>query len=126
VKTEPNTLLFSRLLKLARLPSVIVNAFAHTAEISETCGLALMDAWEDPSGNAADDGRDGRSLGAADWRTACRVSVHVAPGEDAVDKFVGVLCVVNSRADRLHSHVSRTVAPCGQHVVSCIDKNGQP
>jgi ParB family chromosome partitioning protein len=38
----------SRLLKLARLPTVIVDAFASPAEICEGWGLDLMDALEDP------------------------------------------------------------------------------
>jgi len=38
----------SRLLKLARLPSVIVNAFPSSNEIHEGWGLDLMEAWETP------------------------------------------------------------------------------
>lgn len=38
----------SRLLKLARLPTVIVDAFASPAEICEGWGLDLIDALEDP------------------------------------------------------------------------------
>lgn len=38
----------SRLLKLARLPSVIVAAFARPLDILEGWGLDLANAWEDP------------------------------------------------------------------------------
>jgi ParB family chromosome partitioning protein len=38
----------SRLLRLAQLPSVIVNAFPSPLEICETWGPKLMDLWEDP------------------------------------------------------------------------------
>jgi ParB family chromosome partitioning protein len=38
----------SRLLKLARLPSVIVSAFASPCEICEGWGLDIIDALEDP------------------------------------------------------------------------------
>jgi ParB family chromosome partitioning protein len=38
----------SRLLKLARLPTVIVDAFANPAEICEGWGLELINALEDP------------------------------------------------------------------------------
>ena len=38
----------SRLLKLARLPSVVVDAFRSPAEICEGWGLDLMDALDDP------------------------------------------------------------------------------
>jgi ParB family chromosome partitioning protein len=38
----------SRLLKLAKLPAVIVSAFAHPADICERWGLELLDAMEDP------------------------------------------------------------------------------
>lgn len=38
----------SRLLKLARLPSVIVNAFSCTVDICENWGLELIEIWEDP------------------------------------------------------------------------------
>lgn len=37
----------SRLLKLARLPSVLVSAFQSPLEICETWGTRLMDLWED-------------------------------------------------------------------------------
>jgi len=38
----------SRLLRLARLPSVIVNAFTSPLDICETWGLDLIDAMDDP------------------------------------------------------------------------------
>jgi ParB family transcriptional regulator, chromosome partitioning protein len=38
----------SRLLKLARLPSVVVSAFGSGAQIRETWGLELIDALDDP------------------------------------------------------------------------------
>jgi ParB family chromosome partitioning protein len=38
----------SRLIRLARLPSVILNAFASPLEICETWGRDIMDALEDP------------------------------------------------------------------------------
>lgn len=38
----------SRLLRLAKLPSVIVNAFASPLEMREAWGLAIMDALDDP------------------------------------------------------------------------------
>jgi ParB family chromosome partitioning protein len=38
----------SRLLRLAKLPSVILNAFANPLEICEAWGLDIMDALEDP------------------------------------------------------------------------------
>jgi ParB family chromosome partitioning protein len=38
----------SRLLRLAKLPSVILNAFASPLEIRESWGLDLMDALDDP------------------------------------------------------------------------------
>jgi ParB family transcriptional regulator, chromosome partitioning protein len=38
----------SRLLRLARLPAVIVNAFRSPAEIRENWGLKLIDALDDP------------------------------------------------------------------------------
>src|SRR5687768_17678353 len=37
----------SRLLKLAKLPSVVVSAFATPLDILETWGLALAEAWAD-------------------------------------------------------------------------------
>src|SRR5688572_27609927 len=37
----------SRLLKLARLPSVVINAFASPNEINEMWGVDLADAWND-------------------------------------------------------------------------------
>jgi ParB family chromosome partitioning protein len=39
----------SRLLKIARLPSVIIDAFGKPAEILEAWGLELMEALEDPA-----------------------------------------------------------------------------
>jgi ParB family chromosome partitioning protein len=36
-----------RLLKLSRLPSVVVGAFAHQADILEGWGIELAEAWED-------------------------------------------------------------------------------
>jgi ParB family transcriptional regulator, chromosome partitioning protein len=42
----------SRLLKLARLPSAIVAAFESPTDISETWGLSLMDALDDPKRRA--------------------------------------------------------------------------
>lgn len=38
----------SRLLKIARLPSLIVNAFGSATDICESWGLNLMDMWDDP------------------------------------------------------------------------------
>lgn len=38
----------SRILRLARLPSVIVNAFGSPLDICETWGLSLIDALDDP------------------------------------------------------------------------------
>lgn len=38
----------SRLLKLARLPSVIVNAFGQATDICEGWGLELLESWDDP------------------------------------------------------------------------------
>jgi hypothetical protein len=42
----------SKLLKLARLPSVVVSAFESPMDISETWGLDLAEAWEDPARRA--------------------------------------------------------------------------
>lgn len=42
----------SRALKLASLPSVIVNAFADATEIRESWGVSLADALEDPKARA--------------------------------------------------------------------------
>src|SRR5581483_3346868 len=39
----------SRLLKFARLPSIIASAFTTPLEIREGWGLELVDAWEDPA-----------------------------------------------------------------------------
>ena len=39
----------SRLLKLARLPSVVVDAFGAPEELRETWGLEIMDALDDPA-----------------------------------------------------------------------------
>lgn len=39
----------SRLLRLAKLPSVILNAFASSLEIRESWGLDIMDALDDPN-----------------------------------------------------------------------------
>jgi ParB/RepB/Spo0J family partition protein len=38
----------SRLLKLSKLPAVVVSAFAHPSDISERWGLELLEAMEDP------------------------------------------------------------------------------
>ena len=43
----------SRLLRIARLPSVVVGAFASVTDICETWGLALADGWEDPQRQSA-------------------------------------------------------------------------
>ena len=43
----------SRLLKLAKLPSVVVNAFGSTINIRERWGLDLIEMWEDPQKRAA-------------------------------------------------------------------------
>lgn len=43
----------SRLLKIARLPSVVIGAFASPADILERWGLELSDAWSDPRQRAA-------------------------------------------------------------------------
>lgn len=43
----------SRLLKLARLPSIVVDAFASPADICETWGLDLADALDQPEHRAA-------------------------------------------------------------------------
>jgi ParB family transcriptional regulator, chromosome partitioning protein len=43
----------SRLLKLARLPSIVVDAFASPADICETWGLELAEALEQPEHRAA-------------------------------------------------------------------------
>jgi ParB family chromosome partitioning protein len=45
LKISPSVV--SKLLKLARLPAVIVNAFATPGDIPEGWGLELMDAWDD-------------------------------------------------------------------------------
>lgn len=39
----------SRLMRMAQLPSVLVNAFASPLDICESWGLALMDIWENPA-----------------------------------------------------------------------------
>lgn len=39
----------SRLLRIARLPSVVLNAFRSPLEIAEDWGLQLADAWDDPT-----------------------------------------------------------------------------
>jgi ParB family chromosome partitioning protein len=62
----------SRLLKIARLPSVIIGAFATPADILERWGLELSDAWGDPlrrAGLAA----AARQLGAQSPRLEPRV-----------------------------------------------------
>ncbi len=46
VKISPSRI--SRLLRLARLPTVIVSAFANPLEIRETWGLHIMDMLDDP------------------------------------------------------------------------------
>jgi len=43
----------SRLLRIAKLPSVIVNAFGNAAEIRESWGTRLSEALEDPQQKAA-------------------------------------------------------------------------
>lgn len=47
LKTSPSQV--SRLLKLARLPSVVVDAFGSPADICESWGLEIMDALDDPA-----------------------------------------------------------------------------
>jgi ParB family chromosome partitioning protein len=42
----------SRLLKLARLPSIVVAAFASPLDIREGWGPELMEAWDDPARRA--------------------------------------------------------------------------
>jgi ParB family chromosome partitioning protein len=61
----------SRLLKLARLPSVIVNAFSSTVDIREKWGLDLMEAWEDPQRRHAIAQR-ARAIGAMSERPAAQ------------------------------------------------------
>jgi ParB family transcriptional regulator, chromosome partitioning protein len=39
----------SRLLRLAQLPTVVVNAFSSPLEICENWGRSLMEIWDDPS-----------------------------------------------------------------------------
>jgi ParB family transcriptional regulator, chromosome partitioning protein len=62
----------SRLLKLARLPAVVVNAFASPAEIHESWGLDLIEALEDAErrqatiDRARSISRQGRKLGGAE------------------------------------------------------------
>lgn len=64
----------SRLLRLARLPAVVVDAFRNSEEISENWGLELMDALEDPKRRAATI-RTARALSSDSPRLAGR-NVH--------------------------------------------------
>jgi ParB family chromosome partitioning protein len=57
----------SRLLRLARLPAVVVNAFRSPADIRENWGLKLVEALEDPQRRASTI-RAARTLGATDPR----------------------------------------------------------
>lgn len=43
----------SRLLRLARLPAVVIGAFETPLDICETWGLDLADAWDDPERRAS-------------------------------------------------------------------------
>lgn len=61
----------SRLLRLARLPAVVVNAFRDSGEISESWGLDLMEALDDPQRRTATI-RTARALGSNNPRFAGR------------------------------------------------------
>jgi ParB family chromosome partitioning protein len=61
----------SRLLKLAKLPSVIVNAFASPSDICERWGLELMEIWEDPQRRQAI-AQQARAIGAIEPRPSAR------------------------------------------------------
>jgi len=61
----------SRLLKLARLPSVIVNAFSGTADICENWGVELIEIWEDPQRRPAI-AQQARAIGAVSPRPAAQ------------------------------------------------------
>jgi ParB family chromosome partitioning protein len=62
----------SRLLKVARLPSVIVNAFQAPQDIREEWALELVDAFEDPQRRASTV-QKARAIGATKTRPAARV-----------------------------------------------------
>jgi ParB family transcriptional regulator, chromosome partitioning protein len=61
----------SRLLKLAKLPSVIVSAFSSTTDICENWGLDLLEIWEDPQRRRAV-ARQARTIGAVSPRPAAQ------------------------------------------------------
>ena len=61
----------SRLLKVARLPAVVVGAFASPAEICEVWGLELAAALDDPE-RRADTLRKAREIGRGPTRPAAR------------------------------------------------------
>jgi ParB family chromosome partitioning protein len=61
----------SRLLKVSRLPSVIVGAFAKPADICEGWGLALFESWEDPTKREAT-ARKARAIAALEQRPSAR------------------------------------------------------
>jgi ParB family transcriptional regulator, chromosome partitioning protein len=61
----------SRMLKLSRLPAVIVGAFDNPANICETWGLDLMQAWEDP-GRRSSMGEKARAISAQGARLPAR------------------------------------------------------
>jgi ParB family transcriptional regulator, chromosome partitioning protein len=82
----------SRLLALARLPSVVINAFGSPAEIRETWGLDLAAALRDPS-------RRGATIARA------RALSSVTPRPPAIQVYQQLICAaVNGRKIRMSSH----------------------
>ena len=65
----------SRLLKFARLPSVVVSAFENPAEICEGWGLSLIEALDDPRRRQATLQR-ARAIGAAGQRSTAADVYH--------------------------------------------------
>jgi ParB family chromosome partitioning protein len=93
----------SRLLRLARLPAVVVGAFHDPVEICERWGLDLMEAWEDPN----------RRSTVAQRARAFSVTQPRPPSREVYRQL-------------LASHAGRTGMKRGSHDEVVKDPNGMP
>lgn len=85
----------SRLLKLARLPSVIVGAFLNPHEICEGWGIELFDAWEDPERRNALT-RKARVIGAMTRRP---------PSKEVYEQLMAAAAQTRRRSSACHDEV---------------------
>jgi ParB family chromosome partitioning protein len=120
----------SRLIKLARLPSVIVNAFSSTIDIYENWGLELVEIWEDPQRRQAI-ARQARAIGAVSPRPAApdvyrELLASAARGSKCKEKLQDEIITDESGAPLFRiRHQTRSIAfllPVEKVSAQCLER----